>query len=89
MFRTVSCGQVVKALLLNSMGFLCISLCLFSESFAGKATEYLIGKGVLSEHFNDTCISRGLDKLYEFGVTQVFIHVAIAVVKNFECLTMP
>lgn len=80
----VSCGQVVKALILNSMGFLSAPLYLFSEFFEGKATEHLLGQGVLPEHLNDTRIGRVLDKLYEYGVTQVFIRVAIAVVQKFD-----
>ncbi|MGR3280736.1 DUF4277 domain-containing protein, partial [Acaryochloris marina NIES-2412] len=35
--ENVSCGQVVKALILNGMGFLSAPLYLFSEFFEGKA----------------------------------------------------
>lgn len=80
----VSCGQVVKALILNCMGFLSAPLYLFSEFFTGKATEQLLGPGVRPEHLNDTRIGRVLDKLYAYGVTQVFIRVAIAVVQKFD-----
>ena len=42
----VSAGQAVKAMILNCMGFLTSPLYLFSEFFARKATEHLIGEGV-------------------------------------------
>lgn len=82
--ENVSCGQVVKALILNGMGFLSAPLYLFSDFFAGKATEHLLGRGVLAEHLNDTRIGRVLDKLYAYGVTQMFVTIAIAVVQKFD-----
>ncbi|NJN38536.1 MAG: IS1634 family transposase [Acaryochloridaceae cyanobacterium CSU_3_4] len=80
----ISCGQVVKALILNGMGFLSAPLYLFSEFFEGKATEHLLGRGVLAEHLNDTRIGRVLDKLYAYGVTQVFVTIALGVVEKFD-----
>jgi len=46
----VSAGHVVKALILNCLGFLTAPLYLFSQFFQGKATEHLIGPGVKPEH---------------------------------------
>jgi hypothetical protein len=48
----VSAGHVVKAMILNCMGFLTVPLYLFSQFFVGKATEHLIGEGVLPEHLS-------------------------------------
>lgn len=79
----VSSGQVVKALILNCMGFLTAPLYLFSQFFEGKATEHLIGAGVGQKHLNDTRIGRVLDKLYQYGVTKMFVIIALAVVKKF------
>ena len=81
--ENVSCGPVVKALILNGMGFLTAPLYLFSEFFEGKATEHLLGHGVLPEQLNDTRMGRVLDKLYAYGVAQMFITIAIAVVQKF------
>ncbi len=41
-------GQVMKAMILNGLGFLSAPLYLFEEFFIGKATEHLIGEGVLA-----------------------------------------
>jgi transposase len=39
----VTTGQVVKAMLLNCMGFVSAPLYLFSEFFESKPTEHLLG----------------------------------------------
>ncbi len=46
----VSAGQVVKAMILNGLGFGSSPLYLFGKFFEGKATEHLIGEGVQPEH---------------------------------------
>ncbi len=65
----VSAGQVVKAMILNCMGFLTAPLYLFSEFFVGKATEHLIGEGVKAEYLNNSRLRRVMDRLYELGLT--------------------
>jgi len=60
----VSAGQVVKAMIINYMGFLAAPLYLFSEFFEGKATEYWIGAGIKAEYLNDNRIGRVLDQIY-------------------------
>lgn len=79
----VSAGHVVKALILNCLGFLTAPLYLFGQFFEGKATEHLIGEGVKPEHLNDSRIGRVLDQLYEKGLSRVFMEVALAAVKRF------
>lgn len=49
----VSAGQVVKAMILNALGFLSAPLYLFSEFFESKAVSHLLGKGVEAHHLND------------------------------------
>ena len=58
----VSPGQVMKAMILNGLGFLSAPLYIFEEFFVGKATSHLIGKGILPEHLNDDRLGRALDK---------------------------
>ncbi|NES17987.1 MAG: IS1634 family transposase [Symploca sp. SIO3E6] len=79
----VSAGHVVKALILNCLGFLSAPLYLFHQFFEGKATEHLIGPGVKPEHINDSRIGRVLDKLWCYGLTSVFVTIALAAVKRF------
>ena len=79
----VSAGHVVKALILNCLGFLTAPLYLFSQFFVGKATEHLIGPGVKPEHLNDSRIGRVLDQLHKKGLTSVFVEISLAAVKRF------
>ena len=79
----VSAGHVVKALILNCLGFLTAPLYLFSQFFVGKATEHLIGPDVKPEHLNDSRIGRVLDQLYKKGLTSVFVEIASSAVKRF------
>lgn len=79
----VSAGQVVKAMILNCMGFLTAPLYLFSEFFVGKATEHLIGAGVKAEYLNDSRLGRVMDQLYKYGITLIFVKIATEMSKRF------
>ena len=39
---------------------------------------------MLPEHLNDSRIGRVLDQLYDYGVTQLFVQIALAVVSKFD-----
>ncbi|MGD1908341.1 MAG: DUF4277 domain-containing protein, partial [Leptolyngbyaceae cyanobacterium] len=45
----ISAGTVVKAMILNGLGFACAPLYLFEKFFVGQATEHLLGPGVLPQ----------------------------------------
>ncbi len=49
----ISPGVVVKAMILNGLGLSSAPLYLFEQFFVGKATEHLLGEGVLAEYLND------------------------------------
>lgn len=80
----VSAGQVVKAMILNALGFLSAPLYLFSEFFESKAVSHLLGDGVEAHHLNDDRLGRVLDELYTEGTTSVFLQVALQAVERFE-----
>jgi transposase len=80
----VSAGQVVKAMIINCMGFLTAPLYLFSDFFSGKATEHLIGEGIKAEYLNDSRLGRVLEQLYEYGVSLLFIKIAYVMVERFR-----
>jgi len=79
----ISAGQVVKAMILNGLGFVSAPLYLFEKFFIGKATEHLLGEGIHPEHLNDDRLGRVLDKLYQAGLTEVFITVALCAARKF------
>lgn len=72
----ISAGQVMKAMILNGLGFVSAPLYLFGHFFEGKPTEHLLGAGVEPEHLNDDKLGRVLDGLYEAGLSSLFVQVA-------------
>ncbi len=72
--ETLTLGQVMKAMILNWLGFFIAPLYLFNfnEFFVGKPTEHLIGEGVLPEHLNDDKLGRELDKYDRVGTIKIF-----------------
>lgn len=82
--ETVSPGQVMKAMILNGLGFLSAPIYLFDTFFFGKATEHLIGEGVTPEQLNDDRIGRALDKYYQAGTTQLFTALALKAAHKFQ-----
>lgn len=80
----VSPGHILKAMILNGLGFLSAPLYLFEEFFVGKATEHLIGEGVRPEQLNDDRLGRTLDKFYKVGVTQLFTQIALSTAAQFQ-----
>jgi len=83
----VSPGQVIKAIILNGLGFVSAPLYLFPGFFEGKATEHLIGNGVRPEHLNDDRLGRVMDKLYIKGLSQLFTLIALAAARRYGVST--
>jgi transposase len=82
--ETLTPGQVMKAMILNGLGFLSAPLYLFEEFFVGKATEHLIGTGVFPSHLNDDKLGRALDQYYQVGTTKLFTAIAIKAAEKFQ-----
>lgn len=83
----ISPGVAVKAMILNGLGLVSAPLYLFEQFFVGKATEHLLGEGVLSEHLNNDRLGRVLDALYLGGLGPLFIAVCMTAARKFgvEC----
>ncbi|NRB06513.1 MAG: IS1634 family transposase, partial [Richelia sp.] len=79
----IRAGQVVKAMILNSLGFISAPLYLFEKFFSGIATEHLLGEAIQPEHLNDEPLGRVLDKLYHAGLTEIFIRLALSAADRF------
>lgn len=73
----ITSGQVVKAMILNSLGFVSAPMYLFSCFFEGKPTEHLLGEGIRPEHLNDDKLIRVLEKLSDYGLTSMFVEIAL------------
>ena len=80
----VSTGVIVKAMLLNGLGFVTAPLYLFGQFFQGKATEQLLGKGIKPEHLNDDRLGNVLDEIHEAGLSELFLEISLAAAAKFE-----
>lgn len=60
----ITTGEVVKAIILNGLGFVSKPLHFFSQFLEDKAIEYLLGEGIKPENLNDDKLERVMDKLY-------------------------
>ncbi len=80
----VNSGEIVKAIILNGLGFVSQPLYLFPKFFEDKATEHLLGNGILPWHFNEHKIGRVMDKLYDFGLSELFLLIALAAAKKYN-----
>jgi transposase len=74
--RMVTVGNAVKAMVLNGLGFVNQQLYLVPMFFQNKPTHRLITPGIEANHLNDDTLGRALDRLYAYGVTELYSLVA-------------
>jgi len=79
----VNTGEIIKAIILNGLGFVSRPLYLFPDFFKDKAVEHLIGGGIKASDLNDDKIGRVMDKIYKYGLTKLFLIIALEVVKRY------
>lgn len=79
----VSAGIIVKAMLLNGLGFISAPLYMFERFFTGIATEHLLGEGIKAEHLNDDRLGEVLDQLHEQGLSEIFLGISLRAVEIF------
>lgn len=79
----MSAGVIVKAMLLNGLGFVSAPLYMFEKFFTGIATEHLLGEGVTAEQLNDDRLGDVMDQLYKAGLSEIFIGVSLKAVQKF------
>lgn len=82
--RNVSIGQAVVAMIINGLGFTGQTLYLVPEFFEDKPIDRLIGEGIQAEHLNDKILGRALDSLYDVGVSDLYLNLAIKVVNHLK-----
>jgi transposase len=83
----ITAGILVKAILINGLGFVSRPLYLFSQFFDDKGIEILLGEDVNSDYLNDDKIGRVMDKLYKYGLNNLFIEIGLSVIKKFKIET--
>lgn len=79
----VSAGQVVKAMIINGLGFVSKPLYMFPEYFETISCEHLIGAGIKPEYLNDDKLGRVMDKLFIKGLDTIFFIIALKAAQKF------
>lgn len=82
--RVVSVGQAVKAMILNGLGFSHRTLYLTPHFFENKPVTRLLGVGIEARHLNDDTLGKALDRLYAYGVEDLYALIAAMVVKKLQ-----
>lgn len=80
----VSSGHVVKAMILNGLGFVSKPLYMFPQFFETIACEHLIGAGVKPEYLNDDKLGRVMDKLFIKGLDTTFLTITLKAAQKFN-----
>lgn len=79
----VNPGHVVKAMILNGLGFVSKPLYMFPQYFETVACEHLIGAGVKPEYLNDDKLGRVMDQLFIKGLDTIFFIIALKAAQKF------
>lgn len=74
--RHVSVGESVKAMVINALGFTSKPLYLSPEFFKNKPIDLLFSPDLQASDFNDDCLGRALDLLFQKDITTIFFKVA-------------
>jgi transposase len=69
-------GQRVAAMILNGLGFMDDRLYMFPNFLQNKPVNRLFDDTVRAADFNDDSLGRGLDEIFDFGVTRLFSELA-------------
>ena len=75
---------VIKAMILNCLGFTDSRLYLYSQFFENIPVERLLGPGVSASDLTDDVLGRTLDKIYEVDPTQLFMKLSDPLQKIFS-----
>lgn len=78
---------IIKAMLLNGLGFTDQRLYFFPNFFLGLPTESLLGKGIIPSDLNDDALGRTLDAIFEYGPTELFNEIALKVMNKMTTRT--
>jgi hypothetical protein len=57
---------------------------LFSQFFEDKGIEILLGEGVELDYINKDKIGRVMDKIYRYGLNNLFIETVLSLIKKFK-----
>lgn len=82
--RNLPHSIIIKAMILNGLGFTHQRLYLFPNFFMTIPTEKLFGEGISPSDLNDDVVGRTLDAIYRYGATELFNEITLHVMKQFS-----
>ena len=77
-------SEVIKAMIINGLGFIGQRLYLFPEFYEKLPVERLIKEGTEPSDLNDDVLGRTLDAIYEYGSTELFNEIVLEVMSQFD-----
>lgn len=80
--KNISYGQLLEAMILNGLGFTGRTLHMYSQYFQDKPLERLLGEGIEASHINDDALGRCLDKLFDYGVSDIYQLLSEKVIEH-------
>jgi transposase len=83
----ISAGTIIKAIILNGLGYMSQPLYLFPEFFRDKPVDKLLGYGIKAEEINDDKIGRVMDDIYEVSLDKLWTKIGLNVLKKYEIET--
>jgi transposase len=73
---------LVKAMIINALGFNERRLYMFPDFFENLDTGLLLGVGVVPEDINDDVLGRTLDRIYDGDPTELFLKIVLEVMEK-------
>lgn len=77
-------SKVIKAMILNALGYVGQRLYLFPEFYEKLPIERLLGEGVTAADLNDDVLGRTLDAISAYGPTELFNDIALNVMSHLD-----
>ena len=74
--KKLSYGESVKAMILNGLGYVNKQLYLTPLFFKDKPLKRLFGRDIEASWINDDAIGRTLDKIFEYGISELYEKIA-------------
>lgn len=82
--KELSHGKAVAAMILNGLGYANKRLYLTPRFFEKKACSILLGEDISPEMINHDSLSRTLDALFAYGVSDLYSQIAASCVKTLD-----
>ena len=77
-------SKIIKAMILNGLGYVGQRLYLFPEFYEKLPIERLLGNGVTAADLNDDALGRTLDAIFAYGPTELFNDISLKVMSQLD-----